>query len=66
MNRRDFNPVVWRWTPDEDARLRRLAEEGRTSVVIAERLKRSRSSVLGRAKTLGIEVKRAVRKTKRK
>jgi hypothetical protein len=66
MSRRDFNPVVGRWTPDEDSRLRRLAEEGRNSAVIAERLKRSRSSVLGRAKTLGIEVKRAVRKTKRK
>jgi hypothetical protein len=66
MNRRDFNPVVWRWTPDEDVRLRRLADEGRTSVVIAERLKRSRSSVLARAKSLGIEVKRAVRKAKGK
>jgi hypothetical protein len=66
MSRRDFNPVVWRWTPDEDVRLRRLADEGRTSDVIAERLKRSRSAVLSRAKTLGIVVKRPVRKAKGK
>jgi hypothetical protein len=54
------------WTPEEDARLRRLAEEGRNSAVIAERLKRTRASVLSRASTLGIAVKRSVRKAKPK
>ena len=29
--------IQW-WTPEEDVRLRRLAEEGRAAAVIAERL----------------------------
>jgi hypothetical protein len=32
------------WTTEDDARLRRLAEEGRSSIVIAERLMRNRLS----------------------
>jgi hypothetical protein len=66
MSRRDFNPVVGRWTPDEDARLRRLAEEGRTSAVIAERLKRSQAAIYMRAKKLGVTLKRPMREAKEK
>jgi len=54
------------WTPAEDARLRRLAEEGRTSLVIAERLKRTPAAIYLRAKKLGVTVKRPVRKADRK
>jgi hypothetical protein len=45
------------WTSEEDVRLRRLAEEGRTAAVIAERLKRSRAAVYKRAKTIGVALK---------
>jgi hypothetical protein len=45
------------WTPEEDVRLRRLAEEGRGAAVIAERLKRSPSAVYLRAKKLGVTLK---------
>jgi hypothetical protein len=45
------------WTPEEDVRLRRLAEEGRGAAVIAERLKRSRAAVYARAAKLGITLK---------
>jgi hypothetical protein len=44
------------WTPEEDARLRKLALEGRTAITIAERLKRRASSVRHRAAILKIVV----------
>jgi hypothetical protein len=43
-----------RWTPEEDDRLRRLADEGRSAGVTAERLKRTRAAVYTRAKKLGV------------
>ena len=48
-----------RWTPEEDNRLRRLAEEGRSAAVIAERLKRKVTAVWSRAEKLGIPLRRA-------
>jgi hypothetical protein len=45
------------WTPEEDVRLRRLAEEGRAAAVIAERLKRSPAAVYLRAKKLSVTLK---------
>ena len=54
------------WTPEEDVRLRRLAEEGRSAVVIAERLKRSPAAVYKRAKTLGVALKVVGRRPKAK
>jgi hypothetical protein len=47
-----------RWTPEEDARLRRLVEDGRGAAVIAERLKRSRGAVHNRVRKLGITLRR--------
>jgi hypothetical protein len=52
------------WTPEEDGRLRRLAEDGRSAAVIAERLKRSRGSVYMRVRKLGIRLRRTGRKAK--
>jgi hypothetical protein len=46
------------WTPDEDARLRRLAEEGRSAAVIAERLKRAKKAIQSRCAKLDISLKR--------
>jgi hypothetical protein len=43
-----------RWTPEEDNRLRALAEDGRNAAAIAERLKRSQSAVYKRAVKLGV------------
>ena len=48
-----------RWTPADEERLRRLAAEGRTSVTIAERLKRSVGSVRYRAKQLRVSFVKA-------
>jgi DNA-directed RNA polymerase alpha subunit len=48
MNRRIIQP----WTPSDDESLRKLAAEGRSWTTIAERLKRTRSSVRSRAKIL--------------
>jgi hypothetical protein len=45
------------WTPEEDVRLRRLAEEGRGAAVITARLKRSRAAIYARAAKLGITLK---------
>jgi DNA-binding CsgD family transcriptional regulator len=42
------------WTPSEDERLRKLAAEGRSSLTIAERLKRTPKSIRNRAKKLKI------------
>jgi hypothetical protein len=44
---------------EEDARLRRLAKDGRGAAVIAERLKRSQGAVYNRARKLGVTLKRA-------
>jgi hypothetical protein len=46
------------WTPADDERLRRLAAEGRSSLTIAERMKRSLESVRHRAKKLNISLRR--------
>jgi hypothetical protein len=54
------------WTPEEDGRLRRLAEEGRSASVIAERLKRTQAAVYKRAKTLGVALKVVGRRPKAK
>ena len=40
------------WTPSDDERLRKLAAEGRSTLTIAERLKRSPASIYKRAKKL--------------
>lgn len=45
-----------RWTPEEDDRLRRLVEEGRSALVISERLKRSQPAIYTRAKKLGVNL----------
>jgi hypothetical protein len=55
-----------RWTPEEDGRLRRLAKDGRSAAVIAERLKRSRLSVYMHVRKLGIRLRRTGRKAKLK
>jgi hypothetical protein len=47
------------WTPADDERLRKLAAEGRTSVTIAERLKRSSASVRSRALILKVMLVKA-------
>jgi hypothetical protein len=47
------------WTPADDERLRKLAAEGRTSVTIAERLKRSSASVRSRAMILKVVLVKA-------
>jgi DNA-binding CsgD family transcriptional regulator len=54
MKRRIIQP----WTPSDDERLRKLAAEGRSSVTIAERMKRSPASIRNRAKTLKISLRR--------
>jgi len=46
------------WTMEEDARLRRLAEEGRSNAVVAERLKRTQAAVYKRTKQLGVTLSR--------
>jgi hypothetical protein len=47
------------WTPEDNERLRKLAAEGRASVTIAERLKRSPNSVRNRAAELNIVLVKA-------
>jgi hypothetical protein len=47
------------WTPEDDERLRKLAAEGRTSITIAERMKRTPESVRRRAKTLKVVLMKA-------
>jgi hypothetical protein len=65
MTERPLIPST-RWTPEEDARLRRLAEDGRGAAVIAERLKRSQGAIYNRARKLGVALKRAAAEGKRK
>ena len=55
MKRRIIQP----WTPEDDDRLRKLAAEGRTSVTIAERMKRTPASVRGRAKAINVVLMKA-------
>ena len=55
MKRRIIQP----WTPSDDERLRKLAAEGRSSVTIVERMKRSPKSILSRARALKIVLRRA-------
>ncbi len=50
MTRRIIQP----WSASEDERLRKLASEGRSPGIIAERLKRTPASVRARAKTLRV------------
>ena len=50
---------VQRWTPSDDERLRKLAAEGRSSVTIAERMKRTPPSIWARARRLKIVLRRA-------
>jgi DNA-binding NarL/FixJ family response regulator len=45
------------WTPQEEATLKALAEQGMCLRSIAFRLKRSESSIKKRARDLGINVK---------
>jgi hypothetical protein len=56
-----------KWTPEEDERLRKLALEGRSSVKIAEVLKREKVAVRRRAAKLKVAIARAwkVSKTKK-
>jgi DNA-directed RNA polymerase alpha subunit len=44
--------VIQPWTPSEDQNLRKLAAEGRSWRTIAERLRRTRSSVRSHAKII--------------
>jgi hypothetical protein len=57
--------IVQPWTPEDDQRLRKLAAEGRTSVTIAERLKRTPASVRGRANALNVVLMKAKGVTRR-
>jgi hypothetical protein len=57
--------IVQPWTPEDDDRLRRLAAEGRTSVTIAERMKRTPASVRGRAKAINVVFMKAKGVTRR-
>jgi hypothetical protein len=49
------------WSPADDERLRKLVEEGRNSVTIAERLKRTTNAVLTRAHKLKITIIKRVK-----
>jgi hypothetical protein len=46
--------IIQRWTPSDDECLRKFAAEGRSSLTIAEWMKRSRVSIYNRAKKLKI------------
>jgi hypothetical protein len=50
------------WTPEEEHRLRALAEAGRTAAVIAERLKRSEGAIRYRAAMLGVSFRRIAKR----
>jgi len=51
--------IIQPWTPSDDERLRKLAAEGRSSVTIAERMKRSSKSIRSRARALKTVLRRA-------
>jgi DNA-binding NarL/FixJ family response regulator len=49
--------LVYAWTPEDQAKLKELAEQGVYVRNIAIRLKRSESSIKKRARELGIKVR---------
>jgi DNA-binding NarL/FixJ family response regulator len=49
--------LVYAWTPEDEAELKELAEQGVYVRNIAIRLKRSESSIKKRARELGIKVR---------
>ena len=49
--------AVYAWTPEDEAKLKELAEQGVYLRNIALRLKRSESSIKKRARELGVKVK---------
>ena len=53
--------ATYAWTPQDEARLKELAEQGRFVRNIALKLRRSESSVKKRAHDLGIAVQRTPR-----
>lgn len=57
--------VIQPWSPEDDERLRKLAAEGRTSVTIAERMKRTPASVRSRARIFEIVLMKAKGVTRR-
>jgi len=59
-------PLARNWTPEEDNRLRRLVEAGRSIEFVAAELKRSAKAVEGRAYALRISLKRVTLKPKAK
>jgi hypothetical protein len=61
MKRRIIQP----WTPEDDDRLRRLAAEGRTSVTIAERMKRTPASVRSRTRAIKVVLMKGEGTTRR-
>jgi hypothetical protein len=46
--------IIRPWSPSDDEQLRKLASEGRSSGIIAERLKRTSASVRSRAAALNV------------
>jgi hypothetical protein len=51
MNRRTAKRP---WTPEEDNRLRRLLEEGTSTLLVAAKLKRTVTALKGRAAIIGV------------
>jgi DNA-binding NarL/FixJ family response regulator len=49
--------LVYAWTPEDEAKLKELADQGVYVRNIAIRLKRSESSIKKRARELGIKVR---------
>ena len=48
---------MMRWTAEEDAKLRQMAEDGMTTAMIAKVLGRTRSAVWGRKSNMGIKTR---------
>jgi hypothetical protein len=48
------------WTPEDDERLRKFAEEGRTARTISERMKRTPESIRTRARLLKISLVKGI------
>ena len=49
--------LVYAWTPEDEAKLRELTEQGLHLRAIALRLKRSESSIKKRSKEIGVKLK---------
>ena len=47
------------WTPEEDARLRTLLEDGKSTTLVSAKLNRTVAAVKGRAGIIGISLRRA-------